>query len=98
MDQNICVEIHRNYRTQCLIMGLWVCKVLEAIIKDKIATLLDENKIIKATQHGFRKGRSCLTNLLKFLDAATAGFDSGKQLYVAYLDFSKAFDKVPHRD
>ena len=49
------------------------------------------------SQHGFRKNRSCLTNLLKFLNVATEAFDKGEQLDVTYLDFSKAFDKVPHK-
>lgn len=84
-----------NYRPVSLTS--LVCKVLEAFIKDKIVEYLDENEIIKETQHGFRKGRSCLTNLLEFLDVATESFDRGKQLDVSYLDFSKAFDKVPHK-
>ena len=53
--------------------------------------------LIKDTQHGFRRGRSCLTNLLEFLDIAMNSFDEGKQLDVSYLDFSNAFDKVPHK-
>ena len=72
------------------------CKVLESIIKDKIIDFIDENELIRDTQHGFRKGRSCLTNLLEFLDIVTDSFDQGKQVDVSYLDFSKAFDKVPH--
>ena len=71
--------------------------MLESIIKDKIIDFLDENELIRDTQHGFRKGRSCLTNLLEFLDIATDSFDQGKQVDVSYLDFSKAFDKVPHK-
>ena len=71
---------------------------LELIIKNKIVEFLSMNSLIKDPQHGFRKGRSCLTNLLEFLDIATNSFDEGKQLDVpSYLDFSKAFDKVPHK-
>ena len=58
---------------------------------------LDDNELIRNVQHGFRKGYSCLTNLLQFLDVATESFDKGEQLDVSYLDFSKAFDKVPHK-
>ena len=43
------------------------------------------------------KNRSCLSNLLEFFDMASESFDRGKQFDVAYLDFSKAFDKVPHK-
>ena len=71
---------------------------VESIIKDKMVEFFDENDLIRDSQHGFRKNRSCLTNLLKFLNVATEAFDKGEQLDVTYLDFSKAFDKVPHKD
>ena len=84
-----------NYRPVSLTS--LVCKTLESIIKDRIVEFLDENDLIRDSQHGFRKNRSCLTNLLEFFDMATESFDRGKQFDVAYLDFSKAFDKVPHK-
>lgn len=47
-------------------------------------------------QHGFVKGRSCLTNLIEFFEEVTKMIDEGKAVDVVYMDFSKAFDKVPH--
>ena len=44
------------------------CKLMESIIKDNIAGFLEENKVISSCQHGFVKGRSCLTNLLESLE------------------------------
>ena len=44
----------------------------------------------------FVKGRSCLTNLLVFFEEATKYFDVSKAYDIVYLDFQKAFDKVPH--
>ena len=41
------------------------------------------------------KQRSCTTNLLEFLDRVTAAADKGKNVDTVYLDFAKAFDKVP---
>ena len=45
----------------------------------------------------FRKGRSCLSNLLEFLDKVTGCIDDGDSVDVNFLDFAKAFDKVSHR-
>ena len=84
-----------NYRPVSLTSQ--VCKILERILKDKIVTFLDDQKLIGDSQHGFRKGRSCLTNILNFLEYVTQQIDEGKPLDVVYLDFSKAFDKVPHQ-
>ncbi|KAK4831372.1 hypothetical protein QYF61_017503 [Mycteria americana] len=55
-----------------------------------------DNQGIKPRQHGFRKGRSCLTNLISFYDKVTRLMDEGKAVDVVYLDFSKAFDTVSH--
>ncbi|KAK4807586.1 hypothetical protein QYF61_015932 [Mycteria americana] len=59
-------------------------------------TGLQDNQGIKPSQHGFRKGRSCLTNLISFYDKVTRLVDEGKAVDVVYLDFSKAFDTVSH--
>ena len=58
---------------------------------------LEEKLLIGNSQHGFRKGRSCLLNLLSFLDKVTGSVDSGNSIDVIFLDFAKAFDKVPHK-
>ena len=71
--------------------------MLESLVRTKIIQHLDENNIISETQHGFREGRSCLTNLLETLEAWTKIIDEGDGIDVAYLDFRKAFDLVSHK-
>lgn len=74
-----------------------VCKLMESILKEKIVQFLEENNVINDTQHGFRNKRSCLTNLLDFLHGVYEMYEEGRAVDVIYLDFQKAFDKVPHK-
>ncbi|KAK4810827.1 hypothetical protein QYF61_008799 [Mycteria americana] len=69
---------------------------MEKIILGAIERHLKDNAIIRHSQHEFTKGKSCLTNLISFYDKVTRLVDEGKVVDVVFLDFSKAFDTVPH--
>ena len=69
-------------------------KVMERILLGAITSQMKH--VIGKSQHGFTKGRSCLTNLVAFYDTVTCPFDMGRAVDIVYLDFSKAFDRVPH--
>ena len=73
-----------------------ICKILESIIREKITIYLEKYNLIQNTQHGFIKNRSCLTNLLEFYHKLFSIHDKTKALDIIFLDFQKAFDKVPH--
>ena len=83
-----------NYRP--ISLTSLVCRLLESILRDNIVLHLREHNIINKSQHGFWAHRSCLTNLLEFLEVITKLIDEGHNIDIVYLDFSKAFDKVPH--
>ena len=89
-------KLASNYRPISLTSQ--VCsKTMEKLIKGRITEHLNANSLINDSQHGFTAGRSCLTNRLTFLESLTSHFDQGLPVDVLYLDFSKAFDMVPHQ-
>jgi len=64
-----------NYRPVSL--DSQVSKIYESILRDAIMEHLVKNQLIWESQHGFLRGRSCLSNLLAFLDKVTDCFDKG---------------------
>ena len=71
-------------------------KIMEQIILGKITWHMHGVQGIRPSQHGFMKGRLCLTNLIFFYDWVTRLVDKEKAVDAVYLDFSKAFDTVSH--
>ena len=69
-------------------------KVMERYVLNNIKEQLFG--LISAGQHGFRSGKSCITNLLESLDGIGLLWDKGSQIGSVNLDMSKAFDKVRH--
>ncbi|CAM4425704.1 unnamed protein product [Lepidochelys kempii] len=83
-----------NYRQVSLISVPG--KIMEQVLKESILKHLEERKVIRNSQHGFIKGKSCLTNLIAFYYNITGSVDEGKAVDVLFLDFSKTFDTVSH--
>lgn len=75
--------------------------VLSAIAKiyDKIIYFYIRDKtlhLLSRFQHGFRGGKSALTNLLEFVDYITQHMMKGSQVDAIFMDLAKAFDKIDH--
>ncbi|RMB95517.1 hypothetical protein DUI87_27627 [Hirundo rustica rustica] len=70
-------------------------KRMEQFILSVITQNLQDDQGLRPSQHGFRRDRSCLTNLI-FYDQVSHLVDAGRAVDVVYLDFSKAFDTVSH--
>ena len=88
-------SLPENYRPVSLTSI--TCKILEHIVHTSIMDHFDTHRILTDTQHGFRKQRSCETQLLVTIHDIANNLAQGNQVDVVLLDFSKAFDKVPHR-
>ena len=84
-----------NYRPVSLTA---VCsKLCEHIIAKSMMNHLEQHDLLCDNQHGFRRMRSCETQLIQFIDELARHLHKGKQVDVAVMDFSKAFDVVPHK-
>ena len=66
-------------------------------MSDNMIEHLQRHSLIKSSQHGLVRNRSCLTNLLVFIEEVTNYIDRGYPVDVIYSDFQKVFDKVPHK-
>ena len=83
-----------NYRPISLTS---VCyKIMEHVIASQIMNHGKKNNILYPLQHGFRRGRSCETQLKEFIDDRSNNLQNNQQTDVLVMDFAKAFDKVSH--
>ncbi|RMC06346.1 hypothetical protein DUI87_15778 [Hirundo rustica rustica] len=71
-------------------------KIMEQFKLGAITQDLQDGQGIRPSQHGFRRGTLCLTNLISFYDQVTHLVDAGRAVDVVYLDFNRAFDTVSH--
>ena len=83
-----------NYRPVSLTSHL--IKICEKVIRKNIVSYMDELGLFNSSQHGFRSGRSCLSQLLTHFDKILSYLEQGINVDTVYLDFSKAFNKVDH--
>lgn len=83
-----------NYRPISLTSS--AAKLMESIIREDLYAFVTANNLLRNTQHGFRPGYSCNSQLIHFFNFVTAAHNLGDSVDCIYLDFSKAFDTVPH--
>ena len=82
----------KNYRPVALTSHL--IKVFEKLLRNHLIQYIESHGLMNPNQHGFRAGRSCLSQLLQHFDQVTRLLEQGKNVDVVYLDFGKAFDKL----
>ena len=86
-NSKLQAENYRSVSLTCI-----TCKLFEHILAH-----LEDHKILTDLQYGFRSGKSCETQLVTtFQDLVQIHNTKGSQIDIAVLDFTKAFDTVPH--
>ena len=78
-----------NYRPVSLTSN--VCKLMEKVVNRALSNHLEKG-VLYNSQHGFRRGRSCQSNLIEFYDKVTQWIDEGGSVDLLFLDFSKAME------
>ncbi len=73
------------------------CKLLEHIIDSQLMKHLDKFSILTDEQHAFRRARSTESQLILTTHDLAKNLDDRITTDLAILDFSKAFDVVPHK-
>ena len=68
-------------------------KILEKILKEEIVKFLEDNKRITNSQHGFRNRKSCLANLLHFMERVLEYVDEGEPVDVFFFDCRRLLTK-----
>ena len=72
-----------------------ICKVVELLVQDHVHHMIS-NQLLTDNQHSFIHGCSCATNPLAVIGVWTEATDMGLAVDAIYLDFTNAFDMVPH--
>lgn len=86
------ISVVGNYRP--IVLQSVIAKVFEALILDFLSFKF--KNVFITEQHGFRPGRSTVTNLCLFTNYIYSAFSRHHQVDCIYLDFAKAFDRVSH--
>ena len=74
-----------------------IIKIFERVVRKHVVEHMESNSFLSPHQHGFRKKRSCLTQLIDHVDNILKTLNDGNEVDVIYLDYAKAFDKVDHQ-
>ena len=71
-----------------------ISKIMERIISEQLSQHLESCGLLSDAQHGFRPGRSCMTNLLAFEAELADCLRQDIPCDVIIFDFAKAFDRL----
>ena len=83
-----------NYRPISLLPV--VSKILEKVVHKNVYTFLEKNKVVCASQYGFRKNRSTVNAITELVCHITHAIENKQCTLSVFLDPSEAFDTIDH--
>ena len=88
-------QLLKNYRPISLLPIIG--KIFERLLYNQMFEFFIRNDLISQNQSGFKPGDSCINQLLAITHEIYKFFDACLNVRAAFLDISKAFDKVWHQ-
>ena len=84
-----------NYRGISLLSSIG--KIFTKLLNKRLVKWADDNNKLSDEQAGFRKGKSTIDQIFIFQSIISKYLSKKRgRFYTVYIDFSKAFDSVPH--
>ncbi|KAL0810711.1 hypothetical protein ABMA28_010035 [Loxostege sticticalis] len=87
---------YMNYRPITLLSS--IDKVVEKYLSEEIHSYYKKQEIITKNQYGFQSGKSATELLSKFTDEINTHLNERKHVLVLFIDFSRAFDTLDHKE
>lgn len=81
-----------NYRGISLLSV--ISKIYTRILNRRLVTWCNENSVIREEQAGFRQGYATIDHIFTLFSMVQKQFQMNRKLYVAFVDFQKAFDSI----
>lgn len=83
-----------NYRGISLISV--VLKIVSKVVATRLQTIAERDNLLVKEQAGFRTMEECVAQVATLLEVVKRRANVGKTTYAVFIDFAKAYDKVPH--
>lgn len=75
-------------------MSSCVGKIMENMLNERLIWISKKDKWFDKDQNGFRRGKTCINNLVNLIAEAELSMKTDSNTIAAFLDVSSAYDNV----